>query len=184
MLYKKIQEYNKYLVNTKVNINIIYFINNINSLVSNNIYYIFHIILQICKILIIINTTNYIKKIFEKNNFKEYKKYLTQNILYQILLETNYKNEYYFKSKIFKLWLIKTKNIKLYDYYYLLLEIYIEYYKKYKDILNKKYIIKLTEKVTEQNYIIDKLQETINKFKRITENCIKCKIKFYNEEYM
>ena len=203
MSYSTIEEYNTSLVNNKEDIPIMDYIKVINKLeynidisfidefiklVHRKDFCIHHDMLQKYGVLTKIDTTNNIKRILKQNNFKENKDYTVLNVEHRVSSRTIYKNEYYLKPTTFKLCLIRSKNVKLYALYYLLLEECISYYKEYKDELNKKYVIKLKDKIIKQDNIliekndkIDKLQEKIDILIKNSNELLKNNTELLNE---
>ena len=78
------------------------------------------------------------------------------------------KNEYYLHPRAFNMCLMRSLKTKQYAIYYLLLEECIKYYNDYQLELNKKYIIKLKDKIEKKdNKII--IKEKDNKIDRLEE---------------
>jgi len=71
---------------------------------------------------------------------------------------------------------MRSKNTKIYAKYYILLEKCIKYFNDYQLELNKKYIIKLKNKIEKKDCKIDKLEEKVNK---LLENNEKILLKKY-----
>ena len=172
MAYLTIEQYNTNLINNKENIDIS-FIDEFIKLVHKKDCCIHHDMLQNYGILTKNKTTNNVKILLEQNSFKENKDYLIQNVSHLVLSRTKYKNEYYLKSRTFKLCLMWSKNIELYALYYLLLEECIAYYKEYQDRLNIKYISKLKDKIIKKDKIIIEKNDVIHKLQVLLNILIK-----------
>ena len=203
MSYLTIEEYNTSLVNNKEDIDIMDYIKVINKLeynidisfidefiklVHRKDFCIHHNMLQKYGVLALKDSTKDVKRLLEQNDFKENKDYTVGNVADRSSSRTIYKNEYYLKPKTFKLCLMRSKNVKLYALYYLLLEECISYYKEYKDELNKKYIIKLKDRIIKKDNIIiekddkiDKLQEKIDTLIKNSNEILKNNAELLNE---
>jgi hypothetical protein len=170
MSYTTVEEYNIYLVENQININIIEYVKKVNEiefkinidfiddfieLVSKKECCIHHNMLKKYGISSLKGTTNDIKKMLEQNKFKENKDYQLRNVS-QLRPQggSSIKNEYYLYPKAFKICLMRSLKTREYADYYLLLEECIKYFNDYQIELNKKYIIKLKTKNKEQKYII------------------------------
>ena len=153
MTYKSIDEYNSYLVDNQININIIDYVKEVNKLefkidisfidefielVSKNECCIHHNMLEKYEILKLNKGTYNVKIMLNQNNFIENKEYLIQNVLDQLSSGTKYKNEYYLHPRAFKMCLMRSKNKKEYTNYYLL----IYFFKNKLTVLNILMIIK------------------------------------------
>jgi len=182
MAYTTIEEYNTYLVENQINVNIIDFVKEVNKLefkidisfidefielVSKNECCIHHNMLQKYGILTLKEGTHHIKRIFEQYEFKENEDYLLAKVGEQLSSGTKYKNEYYLHPRAFKICLMRALKTKKYAKYYLLLEECIKYYNDYQLELNKKYIIKLKSKIIKKDAELiikdDKINELIKK---------------------
>ena len=178
MTYTTIEEYNYYLVDNQVNINIIDYVKEVNKLefkidisfidefielVSKNECCIRHNMLQKYGVLSLKGTTNDIKKMLDQNNFLENKDFNLRNVP-QVRKNRGFvmKNEYFLHPKTFKICLIRSIKTQLYANYYLLLEECIKYFNDYQIELNKKYIIKLKSKIIKKDNKIDHLEEKLN----------------------
>ena len=185
MSYTTIEEYNNYLVENQVNINIIDYVKEVNKLefkidisfidefielVSKNECCIHHNMLQKYGILTLKEGTHHIRRIFEQYEFEE-------NIDFKLAEVGEFnskggrgnKNEYYLHPRAFKICLIRSLKTKKYAKYYLLLEECIKYFNDYQDKLKEKYIIKLKDKhkenkilIKEKDDKIDSLEEKLN----------------------
>jgi len=146
MYYTTIEEYNIYLVENQINVNIIDFVKEVNKLkynidisfidefielVSKNECCIYHNMLQKYGIINLKGTTNDIKRILEQNDFIENEDYLLRNVAQQLSSGTKYKNEYYLHPRAFKICLMRSLKTKKYTKYYLLLEECIKYFNDY-----------------------------------------------------
>ena len=164
MSYTTILEYNTYLVDNQVNINIIEYVKEVNKLkynidisfidefielVSKNDCCIHHNMLQKYGIISLKGTTNDIKRILEQNDFIENEDFQLRNVAQQLLSGTKYKNEYYLHPRAFKICLMRSKNTKIYAKYYLLLEECIKYYNDFQIelqiIKNQRFLIICTK---------------------------------------
>jgi hypothetical protein len=183
--YTNVNEYINYLIENKVNVNIIDFVKEINKLkynidisfidefielVSKDECCIHHSMLVKYGILTLKKGTTDINRLLEQNNFIDNDYQICHVAELRPQGGTSIKNEYYLHPRAFKICLIRSKNTKKYANYYLLLEECIKYYNDYQLELNKKYIIKLKDKNKENKIIIkekddkiDKLEEKINK---------------------
>ena len=178
MTYKSIEEYNTYLVDNQVNVNIIDFVKEINKikyninilfidefieLVSKDECCIHHNMLEKYGIISLKNGSTNIKRLLEQNEFIENEDF---NLLNVEEVRKNrgsvIKNEYYLHPDAFKICLMRSLKTRKYAKYYLLLEKCIKYYNDYQIELNKKYIIKLKNKIVEKDNKIDSLEEKLN----------------------
>jgi len=196
MSYITIKEYNTYLVENQVNINIIEYVKEVNKLefkidisfidefielVSKNECCIHHNMLQKYGISNLKGTTNDIKKLLEQNEFIEKEDFDLRNVS-QVRSQggTVIKNEYYLHPRAFKICLIRSLKTKKYAKYYLLLEECIKYFNDYQDKLKEKYIIKLKDKhkenkilIKEKDNKIDSLEEKLNTIIKNNEELLK-----------
>ena len=178
MAYTTIEEYNTYLVENQININIIDFVKEINKLefkidisfidefielVSKNECCIHHNMLQKYGISNLKGGTSDIKKILEQNEFIEKEDFDLRKVS-EVRPQggTVMKNEYYLHPRAFKICLMRSLKTKKYAKYYLLLEECIKYFNDYQIELNKKYIIKLKNKIIKKDHKIDHLEEKLN----------------------
>jgi hypothetical protein len=178
MLYKTIEEYNTYLIDNQININIIDYVKEVNKfefkidinfidefieLVSKNECCIHHDMIQKYGILTLKKGTTDIKNLINQNNFEENKDYNLRNVS-EVRKNRGsvIKNEYYFHPRAFKICLMRSLKTKIYANYYLLLEECIKYFNDYQIELNKKYIIKLKTKLLKKDNKIDHLEEKLN----------------------
>jgi len=192
MSYTTINEYNNYLVENQVNINIIEYVKEVNKLefnidisfidefielVSKNECCIHHNMLQKYGISSLNSTTNDIKKMLIQNEFIENKDFKLGNV--SQFNNSNggrgNKNEYYLHPRAFKICLMRSLKTKIYAKYYLLLEECIKYYNDFQDKLKEKYIIKLKDKHKENKILI---KEKDHKIDSLEEKCLK-KLKFF-----
>ena len=178
MAYTTIEEYNTYLVENQININIIDFVKEVNKLefkidisfidefielVSKNECCIHHNMLQKYGISNLKGGTSDIKKILEQNEFIEKEDFDLRKVS-EVRPQggTVMKNEYYLRPRAFKICLMRSLKTKKYAKYYLLLEECIKYFNDYQIELNKKYIIKLKNKIIKKDHKIDHLEEKLN----------------------
>jgi hypothetical protein len=188
MTHKSIEEYNTYLIDNQVNVNIIEFVKEINKikynidisfidefieLVSKDDCCIHHNMLQKYGILTLKKGTTDVKNLINQNNFEEINEYLIRNVSEQLSSGTKYKNEYYFHPRAFKICLIRSLKTKIYAKYYLLLEECIKYFNDYQTKLKENYIIKLKSKNKEQKYIIKEKDDKIDILQKSVEELIK-----------
>ena len=117
--------------------------------------------------------TTDIKRILEQNNFIENEDYLLRNVAQQFLSGIKYKNEYFLHPESFKICLMRSQKTRKYAKYYLLLEECIKYFNDYQIELNKKYIIKLKNKIVEKDDKIDHLENKLNTIIKNNEDLIK-----------
>ena len=171
MSFTTIEEYNKFLVEKEIDVDIIEYIKKINKieynidisfidefikLVGRKDICIHHSMLQKYGVLKLKYGTCHVKELLIQNKFIENKDFKLTNVR-----EFNHnggrgnKNEYYLTPKAFKLCLIRAKNTTVYVNYYLLLEDSITYFKDYRDALKNNIII-------QKNYTIDKLEVNMN----------------------
>ena len=178
MEYTTIKEYNTYLVENQVNVNIIEYVKEVNKLkfkinilfiddfielVSKNECCIHHDMLQTYGIISLKGTTNDIKRILEQNEFIENEDFKLRTVAqFNSKGGRGNKNEYYLHPEAFKICLIRSLKTKIYAKYYLLLEKCIKYFNDYEDKLKEKYIIKLKEKIIKKDNKIDHLEEKLN----------------------
>jgi hypothetical protein len=139
MRYTTIEEYNSYLLENQVNINIIDYVKEVNKLefkidisfidefielVSKNECCINHNMLEKYEVLKLNKGTTRVKELLEQNNFIENKDFKLSNI--REFNNSNggrgNKNEYLLHPRAFKICLMRSKNKKEYAYYYILLE--------------------------------------------------------------
>ena len=110
------------------------------------------------------NGTNNIKRLLEQNNFIENKDYQLLNVgELRSRGGTTNKNEYYLHPRAFKMCLMRSLKTREYAYYYILLEECIKYFNDYQNELNKKYLIKLKNKIEKKDNKICKLEEKLDK---------------------
>ena len=178
MAYKTASEYNEYLIDNQINVNIIDYVKEINKLglnidisfidefielVNKNECCIHHNMLQKYGVINLKSCSSDIKRLLNQNDFIEKYDYLICNVADQVSSGTKYKNEYYLHPRAFKICLMRSKNTKLYAKYYLLLEESIKYFNDYQTELNKRYIIKLKSKIIKKDNLIvekdDKIDE-------------------------
>ena len=110
------------------------------------------------------STTNDIKKMLIQNEFIENKDFKLGNVsqFNNSSGGRGNKNEYYLHPRAFKICLMRSLKTKKYAKYYLLLEECIKYFNDYQIELNKKYIIKLKNKIIKKDHKIDHLEEKLN----------------------
>ena len=200
--YKTIPEYNSYLIENQVIINIIDYVREVNKfefkmdisfidefieLVNKNECCIHHNMLEKYEVLKLDKGTTRVKELLEQNNFIENKDFNLSNVR-EVRQNRGsvIKNEYYLHPRAFKICLMRSKNKKEYAYYYILLEECIKYFNDYQIELNKKYIIKLKSKIIKKDAQLiikdDKIDELIKK----TNELLKAndETKKYNEEIL
>jgi len=171
MTYKSINEYNTYLVENQIQINIIDFVKEVNKikynidisfidefieLVSKDNCCIHHNMLEKYGICNIKGGSKDIKRILEQNEFIENEDYQLSKVA-ELRPQggTSYKNEYYLHPESFKICLMRSQKTRKYAKYYLLLEKCIKYYNDYQIELTENYIIKLKSKIIKKDDEID-----------------------------
>ena len=202
MTYKSIEEYNTYLVENQIQINIIDFVKEINKikynidisfidefieLVSKDECCIHHNMLEKYEIISLKSGTTDIKRLLKQNEFIENEDFNLRNVA-EVRKNRGsvIKNEYYLHPDAFKICLMRSLKTRKYAKYYLLLEKCIKYYNDYQNKFNNKYIIKLKnkiddkdDKIDEQNLKIDeqnsKIDELIKLSKKSNKNDRKMK---------
>ena len=133
MSYSTIKEYNTYLVNNKVPINIINYVKEINNieykledisfiddfikLVHRKDFCIHHSMLQKHKILALKESTNHVKRLLDRHKFKENIDYLVTVVGHQVLSGTKYKNIYHLTPNCFKLCAQRSQDVDTYAHY-------------------------------------------------------------------
>ena len=185
MTYKSIEEYNTYLVDNQVNVNIIDFVKEINNikynidisfidefieLVSKDECCIHHNMIQKYGILTLKKGTTDIKNLINQNNFIENEDFELRNVS-ELRPQggTSNKNEYYLHPEAFKICLMRSLKTKKYAKYYLLLEKCIKYYNDYQTKLKENYIIKLKSKIIKKDNKIDSLEAKMDKLLKSNE---------------
>ena len=155
--YTTIEEYNNYLVENQININIIDYVKEVNKLefkikidfiddfielVSKKECCIHHNMLEKYGVLTLNKGTSRVKELIDQYEFKNNIDFhLSEVREVRIQGGSCIKNEYYLHPRAFKICLMRSKNMKVYAYYYLLLEEAIKYFNDYQIELNKRYII-------------------------------------------
>lgn len=185
---KNVNEFNEYLISNKISPNIIDYVKDINKIKYN---------IDISFIDDFIELVNKDNCCIHHNMLEKYEtiklKGAGSKDIKRMLLQYNFienydyrvgkvadpapqggyitKNEYYLHPRAFKICLMRSKNEKKYAHYYLLLEEAVKYYTDYQLELNKQYIIKYKdkisnqkEKIKEQNDKIDKLHADVQEF--------------------
>jgi len=178
MSYTTINEYNTYLVENQIQINIIDFVKEVNKikykidisfidefieLVSKDNCCIHHNMLQKYEIISLNKGSSNIKRLLEQNEFIDKEDFDLLNVE-EVRPQggTVMKNEYYLHPRAFKICLMRSLKTKKYAKYYLLLEECIKYFNDYQDKLKEKYIIKLKNKIVEKDDNIYSLEEKLN----------------------
>jgi hypothetical protein len=169
MIYTTVEEYNNYLVENQININIIEYVKEVNKidfkididfiddfieLVSKKECCIHHSMLEKYGVLKLNKGTLRVKELLEQYEFKENKDFKLPDVREFKNGGRGNKIEYYLHPRAFKICLMRAKNTKIYAYYYLLLEECIKYFNDYQLLLKEKYIIKLKTKNKEQKFLI------------------------------
>ena len=179
MTYKSIEEYNTYLVENQIQINIIDFVKEINKikynidisfidefieLVSKDECCIHHNMLEKYEIISLKSGTTDIKRLLKQNEFIENEDFNLRKVA-EVRKNRGsvIKNEYYLHPDAFKICLMRSLKTRKYAKYYLLLEKCIKYYNDYQNYLYKtnKYIIKLKNKIDDKDDKIDE-QKLVN----------------------
>jgi phage anti-repressor protein len=117
--------------------------------------------------------TTDIKNLITQNKFIENQDYRLRNVSESKKGGCTHKIEYYLHPRAFKICLIRSKNTKLYVNYYLLLEECIKYFHDYQIELNKKYIIKLKNKIVDKDDKIDQLLKKTDEQNLKIDNLLK-----------
>ena len=171
MTYKSINEYNTYLVENQIQINIIDFVKEVNKLkynidisfidefielVSKDECCIHHNMLEKYEIISLKSGTTDIKRLLKQNEFIENEDFNLRNVA-EVRKNRGsvIKNEYYLHPESFKICLMRSLKTRKYAKYYLLLEKCIKYFNDYQIELNNKYIIKLKNKIVDKDDEID-----------------------------
>lgn len=171
-----VEEYNNYLIKNKMILTIVEYVQDINEIIYNiDIDFIDELLELVIKdeccihhnmlvkygIVSLKSGTTDIKRLIEQYEFND-QDCLLRNVAEQLKSGTKYKNEYYFHPDAFKLCLMRSLKTKKYAKYYILLEKCIKYYNDYQIILNKKYNIELTNKITMKDKKINNLEKKID----------------------
>ena len=191
--YTTIESYNEHLVNRQENINIIDYVKKVNEikynidikfidefieLVNSDDFCIHHDMLFKYGVISESDTTSNVKRTLDQYELKvnvDYKPDI--NVRFNISGGRGNKNIYILTSHAFKICLIRSRNTKIYMYYYLLLEKCIKYYNDYQNILKEKYIISYRMKIEEKDTKIFSLESKIDLLIKSNEETKK-----YNEE--
>jgi exonuclease VII small subunit len=185
MAYSTVQEYNDYLIESKLQVDIIEYVKTINKikynidisfidefieLVSKDECCIHHDLLQKYGIISLNKGSTDIKRLLDQNEFTE-NDYKLRNVAEFNKGGRGNKIEYYLHPRAFKLCLMRSLKKKKYANYYLLLEECITYYKTYQDTLKDKYIVKLKDKLYDKKIIIKeqntKIDEILTRSKKM-----------------
>ena len=173
MNYTTIDEYNNYLIENQININIIDYVKKVNTiefkinidfindfieLVNKKECCIPHNMLEKYGVLKLTKGIVHIKELLEQYEFKNNIDYLLLEVRDQLVSST----KYLLHPRAFKICLMRSINTKIYANYYLLLEEYIKYFNDYQILLKETYIIKLKNKIIKKNNKIDYLEEKSN----------------------
>jgi len=129
--------------------------------------------IQKYKILKLNKGTTDIKNLITQNKFIENQDYRLRNVSESKKGGCTHKIEYCLHPRAFKICLIRSKNTKLYANYYLLLEECIKYFHDYQIELNKKYIIKLKNKIVDKDDKIDQLLKNTDEQNLKIDNLLK-----------
>ena len=180
-VYTNAKEYNIYLVNNNIDINIINYVKKVNNFIYNiDISFIDKFIDlvekdEICiphELLIeygVVTTerSNNVLQMFDQFDAIENKDYDLLNVQ-QVRKQggTVIKKEYTLHPRLFKLCLMRSKNTLKYSKYYLLLEECIKYYNDYKDKMKQTEINRLMNKMDITN---NKLDNVISELKESNE---------------
>jgi len=177
MAYKSVEEYNNYLVDNQIQINIIEYVKEVNKisynidisfidefieLVNKNECCIHHSMLQKYGIVKLKSGTTDVGELMKQYNFKLGIDFnLRQVPEVRERRGTVLKNEYTLHPRTFKICLMRSSKTKQYSFYYVLLEECIKYYNDYQNSLQQKYIIKLKDKNREKKLLIQQQSNTI-----------------------
>jgi uncharacterized protein YoxC len=179
MTYSNIPDYNKYLIESKTQIDIIEYVKTVNKikyninidfidefieLVSRDECCIHHKMLQKYGIISLNKGTTDIKRILERNEFEENIDFRLRNVAESAPTGgCTHKIEYYLHPQTFKICLMRSLKTKKYARYYLLLEECIKYYNDYQTKLKEKYIIKLQNINDIKNIMLEVKDSNITK---------------------
>ena len=186
MSYTTVEEFNNYLVENQLNINIIEYVKKVNEiefkinidfiddfieLVSKKECCIHHNMLEKYGVLTLNKGTTRVKELMEQYDFKDKKDFHLSEVR-EVRNQGGscIKKEYYLHPRAFKICLMRSKNTKIYAYYYLLLEECIKYFNDYQIELKEKYIIKLKTRLIKKDNKIDHLEEKLNTLLKIIKN--------------
>ena len=174
--YTNAKEYNTYLVNNDIDINIINYVKEVNNLIYNiDISFIDkfldlvekdeicipHELLIEYGVITTENKSSHVLRVLNQFDPIENEDYQLTNVgQFRTQGGTGIKKEYTLHPRLFKLCLMRSKNTLKYSKYYLLLEECIKYYNDYKDKM----------KQTEINRLINKLDITNNKLDKSHED--------------
>jgi len=188
MSYKTIEEYNNYLIDNQIIIQIIDYVKEVNKLkfnmdiffidefidlVDKNECCIHHDMIQKYGVLKLNKGTTDIKNLISQNDFIENEDFRLRNVSESASKGgCTHKKEYYFHPRSFKKCLMRSKNTKIYADYYLLLEECIKYFNDYQIKLKDTYIIKLKTKLIRKDNKIDHLEEKLNTIIKNNEKLI------------
>jgi ElaB/YqjD/DUF883 family membrane-anchored ribosome-binding protein len=178
MTYKSVEEYNNYLVDNQIQIDIINYVKEVNKinfnidlsfinefleLINKNKCCIHHNMLKKYGVIKDGNTSSIIKRLLEQYEMKEHQDFELYNVVQPNINGRGVikSNEYYLHPRAFKKCLMRSLKTQKYADYYLLLEECIKYYNDYQIILQQKYIIKLKDKNKENKIIIQQQFDTI-----------------------
>jgi len=187
--YTSIQKYNNYLIENKINIDIIAYVKEINKikynidisfidefieLVNRDECCIHHDMLQKYGVCSLIGGTSDIKKMLDKNEMVENEDYNLRNVS-EVRKNRGsvIKNEYYLHPRAFKIFLMRSLKTKIYAKYYLLLEEAIKYFNDYQHLLKENYVIKLKEKIKNNNLLIKEKDDKIDSLENKLDDIIK-----------
>ena len=202
--YTNAKEYNTYLVNNDIDINIINYVKEVNNFIYNiDISFIDEFLDlvekdEICiphKYLIkygIVTTTrsNNVLQMLDQFDAIKDKDYQLLNVQQPVKQGgVSIKKEYTLHPRLFKLCLMRSKNTLKYSKYYLLLEECIKHYNGYKDKMKQTEINRLINKLDITNNKLDKshedneklhdkLDEAIDELKASNENLVSLQDEF------
>ena len=187
--YTNAKEYNNYLVNNNIDINIINYVKEVNNFIYNiDISFIDNFLDLVEKDTICIpheylikygvittNRSNNVLQMLDQFDPIENKDYLLLNVQQQIKPGrgggVKHTKEYTLHPRLFKLCLMRSKNTLKYSKYYLLLEECIKYYNDYKDKMKQTEINRLMNKMDVLHMDNEKLhinnKETHNKLDNV-----------------
>jgi hypothetical protein len=161
MTYTTIEEYNNYLIENQIIVQIIDYVKEVNKLefkidinfidnfielVSRKECCIHHTMLEKYNILTLCKGTTDIKRLLKQYDFQEMKDFRLRNVTESNSGGCTHKIEYFSHPRAFKICLMRAKNTKIYANYYILLEECIKYFNDYQTKLKEIYIIKLKSK--------------------------------------
>jgi hypothetical protein len=187
--YKTIEEYNEHLIENQTIPTIINYVKEINKiknnidisfiddfieLVNKNECCIHHNMLVKYKVVSLNRGTTDIKRLIEQYKLINDVDYQVRNVAdLRPQGGTSIKNIYYFHPRAFKICLIRSLKTLQYADYYLLLEEAIKYFNDYQLELNKRYNIRLENKIIKQKEKLKDKKDKIDQLQLDVQELIK-----------